>query len=75
MPIKYITKWNNYVFDEIIDVRSQEEYKLDHMPHAINLPVLNDQQRKKVGKIYKNESAFKAKKIGASLISWSSIAC
>ena len=41
----------------------------DHIPGATNLPVLNDEERKLVGSIYKNDSPFKAKKLGASLIS------
>ena len=54
--------------DDIIDVRSPSEYSLDHIPGAINLPVLNDDERQLVGWTYKNESSFKAKKIGASLV-------
>jgi tRNA 2-selenouridine synthase len=56
-------------FDEIIDVRSESEYHDDHIPGAINCPVLNDQQRAEVGTIYKQVSSFDAKKIGASLVS------
>ena len=54
--------------NEIIDVRSENEFSEDHIPGAINLPVLNNQERKKVGTIYKQVSPFEAKKIGASLI-------
>ena len=32
-------------FDAIIDVRSPGEFALDHIPGAINLPVLDDAQR------------------------------
>ncbi|WP_269431243.1 rhodanese-like domain-containing protein, partial [Crocosphaera watsonii] len=39
--------------NEIIDVRSENEFAEDHIPGAINLPVLNNQERKKVGTIYK----------------------
>lgn len=55
-------------FDTIIDVRSPAEYALDHLPGAINLPVLDDAQRAIVGTIYVQESAFKARKIGAALV-------
>lgn len=55
-------------FSEIIDVRSPEEYELDHIPGAINLPVLNNEERKQVGTIYK-ENPFEARKLGAALIS------
>ena len=56
-------------FDEIIDVRSPAEFKDDHIPGAINLPVLFDAERESVGYIYKQESRFKARKIGAAYIS------
>ncbi len=40
-------------FDSIIDVRSPAEFALDHVPGAINCPVLNDAERIAVGTIYK----------------------
>lgn len=57
------------VFDEVIDVRSPGEYEEDRIFGAINLPVLNDAERVKVGTIYKQVSAFDARKIGAALVS------
>ncbi|TCS71555.1 tRNA 2-selenouridine synthase [Sulfuritortus calidifontis] len=56
-------------FDEIIDVRSPGEFAEDHIPGAINLPVLDDAERARVGTDYKQVSAFEAKKIGAALVS------
>jgi tRNA 2-selenouridine synthase len=56
-------------FDTIIDVRSPSEFALDHIPGAINCPVLDDQQRCQVGTLYKQVNAFEAKKIGAALVS------
>lgn len=56
-------------FDEIIDVRSEGEFAEDHIPGAINLPVLNNAERERVGTIYKQVSSFEAKKIGAALVS------
>ena len=56
-------------FDEIIDVRSEAEFAEDHIPGAVNLPVLNDAERIHVGTLYKQVSAFDAKKIGAALVS------
>ncbi len=56
-------------FDEIIDVRSESEFAEDHIPGAVNCPVLNDAQRAEVGTIYKQVSSFDAKKIGAALVS------
>jgi tRNA 2-selenouridine synthase len=56
-------------FDEIIDVRSESEFAADHIPGALNCPVLNDDERARVGTIYKQASAFDAKKLGAALVS------
>jgi len=55
-------------FDMIIDVRSEAEYALDHIPGAINCPVLNDEERVRVGTLYKQTGAFEAKKVGAPII-------
>lgn len=55
-------------FDAIIDVRSPAEFAEDHLPGAINLPVLDDEERARVGTIYKQQSPFLARKIGAALV-------
>ncbi|WP_245727282.1 tRNA 2-selenouridine(34) synthase MnmH [Paracoccus isoporae] len=55
-------------FDDIIDVRSPAEFAEDHLPGAINLPVLSDDERAQVGKIYKQISPFDARKFGAALV-------
>lgn len=55
-------------FDTIIDVRSPSEFAEDHIPGAINCPVLDDQERIKVGTLYKQVNSFEAKKIGAALV-------
>jgi tRNA 2-selenouridine synthase len=56
-------------FDTIIDARSESEFALDHIPGAINCPVLDDEERILVGTTYKQVGAFEAKKIGAPLVS------
>src|SRR5574343_375408 len=56
-------------YDEIIDVRSPAEFAEDHIPGAINCPVLDDAQRAEVGTLYKQVSPFEAKKVGAALVS------
>ena len=55
-------------FDQIIDVRSPAEFAHDHLPGAINLPVLNNEERATVGTIYVQESRFRARRIGAALV-------
>ena len=55
-------------FDDVIDVRSPSEFAEDHIPGAINLPVLDDAERAEVGTIYVRESPFTARKLGAALV-------
>lgn len=55
-------------FDDIIDVRAPAEFAEDHLPGAISLPVLDDEERARVGTIYKQVSPFSARKIGAALV-------
>jgi tRNA 2-selenouridine synthase len=55
-------------FDCIIDTRSPGEFALDHLPGAINCPVLSNEERVTVGTLYKQTSAFDAKKVGAALV-------
>ena len=57
-----------HTFDTIIDARSEGEFLLDHLPGAINCPVLNDEERVRVGTLYKQVGAFDAKKAGAALV-------
>ncbi len=59
-------------FDDIIDVRSPAEYSEDHLPGAINLPVLNNEERAEVGTIYKQINPFTARKLGAALVAQNS---
>lgn len=55
-------------FDLIIDVRSPSEFAEDHLPGAINLPVLSDAERARVGTVYKQISTFDARREGAALV-------
>jgi tRNA 2-selenouridine synthase len=54
--------------DTIIDVRSPAEFAEDHVPGAINLPALSNVERAEVGTMYVQDSAFKARKMGAALV-------
>lgn len=55
-------------FDAIVDVRSESEYADDHIPGAINCPVLSDAERADVGTRHKQASAFDARRHGAALV-------
>lgn len=58
----------NHGFDTVIDVRSPAEYAEDHIPGAISLPAMSNEERARVGTIYKQESPFAARKIGAAIV-------
>jgi tRNA 2-selenouridine synthase len=55
-------------FDTLIDVRSPAEFAEDHLPGAVNWPVLDDEQRRIVGTLYKQESPLQARKLGAAMV-------
>ena len=55
-------------FDAILDARSPAEFADDHIPGAINCPVLDDEERARVGTLYKQVSPFAARKVGAPLV-------
>jgi tRNA 2-selenouridine synthase len=56
-------------FDAILDARSPAEFAQDHLPGAQSLPVLGDDERARIGTIYKQQSPFEAKRQGAALVS------
>ena len=55
-------------FDTIIDARSPSEFALDHIPGAVNCPVLDDEERRIVGTIYKQTGAFEARRAGGAMV-------
>ncbi len=63
-----LTQLSDHGFDDIIDVRAPAEFAEDHLPGAISLPVLDDEERARVGTIYKQVSPFTARKVGAALV-------
>ncbi len=56
-------------FDAIVDARSPAEFAEDHLPGAINAAVLDDAERALVGTVYKQQSAFAARRLGAAIVS------
>jgi tRNA 2-selenouridine synthase len=55
-------------FADRIDVRTPSEFAEDHVPGAVNWPVLSDEERARVGTMYVQVSAFDARKVGAALV-------
>lgn len=60
-----ITDFSDPRVSEIVDVRTPNEFDIDHIPGAINLPVLDNQERIEVGTLYTMNS-FEARKSGAA---------
>lgn len=52
----------------VLDARSEGEYAHAHIPGAINLPLLNNQEREKVGTCYKQKGREEAVLIGFDLV-------
>jgi tRNA 2-selenouridine synthase len=64
-PLPY---WELATFDDVLDARSPSEYAEDHLPEAINVPVLDDDERAMVGTTYHQRGSFEAKRQGAPLV-------
>ncbi|RQX82665.1 tRNA 2-selenouridine(34) synthase MnmH [Burkholderia anthina] len=55
-------------FDEIIDVRTPLEFAEDHIPGALNAPVLGNEERVLVGTMYRQVSPYEATRVGAAMV-------
>ncbi|MDR2789160.1 MAG: tRNA 2-selenouridine(34) synthase MnmH [Candidatus Accumulibacter sp.] len=55
-------------FDSIVDARTPLEFAEDHIPGALNAPVLSNEERVVVGTMYKRVSPFEATRYGAALV-------
>lgn len=62
---EYLKKPEDY---SLIDVRSPSEYNEDHLPLAINIPILDDEERKIIGIIFKEEGIKAAKLKGREIL-------
>ena len=69
IELKSLGDMDDWPFDQIIDARAPAEFADDHLPGAINLPVLDDDERARVGTEYVQNSRFNARKMGAALVS------
>jgi tRNA 2-selenouridine synthase len=52
-----------------IDVRSPQEFNDGAIPNAVNIPILDDEERKIVGTAYKQLSKNEARRFGVELVS------
>ncbi len=59
---------DRHALDAVIDARSPAEFALDHIPGAVNYPVLSDEERVIVGTLYKQQGAFEARRVGGAFV-------
>ena len=52
-----------------IDLRSEKEFKKGTIPNSVNIPILNNEEYEKIGKIYKTKGKNTAINLGLELIS------
>lgn len=52
----------------MLDVRAEVEFNKGAFPNAVNLPILNDSERQKVGKCYKEHGQQQAINLGHQLV-------
>ncbi len=52
----------------IIDVRSPSEFLQGHIPGAINLPLFDDEERKRIGILYKNSGRDASVLLGLEIV-------
>ncbi len=60
--------WKLRLIHPIVDARSEAEFAQSHILRAINLPILNNEERKIVGTIYKKEGSENAVLKGFELV-------
>lgn len=56
------------VADTVIDARTPAEFAIDHIPGAINCPVLSDEERVVVGTLYRQHGPFEARRVGGGMV-------
>jgi len=64
----FVRVTDRHAFDTIIDARSPAEFEIDHIPGAVNCPVLDNEERRIVGTLYKQAGAFEAKRVGGAMV-------
>jgi len=52
----------------VIDVRSPGEYEKGHIPHSVNIPLFENDERAQVGTVYKQQSKEKAIQLGLQFV-------
>ena len=51
----------------LVDIRSPQEYEEFHIPGAVNVPLFENEEKKLIGYIYRNEGVDRARELGEEL--------
>jgi len=51
----------------LVDIRSPQEFEEFHIPGAVNVPLFENEEKKLIGYIYRNQGVEKAKKVGEEI--------
>ncbi len=51
-----------------VDVRSESEYAVDHIPGSVSLPIFSDSEREQIGQVYRQISPAQARFLGLEMI-------
>ncbi len=62
---RFISELENYT---LVDARSEREFEKGHLPGAVNIPLLDNIERQKIGTHYKNKGREEAVHLGLQLI-------
>ena len=59
----------NLIFNPSIDLRSPTEYNKGTIPNSVNIPILDDDEYREVGTIYKTNGKVDAINLGKKIVS------
>ena len=61
-------RFNSIKAKVIVDVRSPCEFVGEFIPGAVNIPLLSDEERAEVGKVYKEQGEFRARRLALGVV-------
>lgn len=63
-----ISKFNSIASKVVVDVRAPIEFEKERIPGSVNVPLLENDEREKVGIIYKQEGEFRARQEALDIV-------
>lgn len=66
--VQYFQNNKSLTGSVIVDLRSPKEYRLGHVPGAVNVPLFDDEERHEVGFTYKQVGRLEAIQLGLEIV-------